>query len=66
MDPKAERNVVRRRDDTASLRIATDDQRLMLQLGVLELLDGCVERVEIEVRDDAGDGHTNKRTGRRG
>ncbi len=65
VDAEASCDVVRRRDDAASLRIAADDQRLLAQLGILELLDGRVERVEVEMGDDAGHGHTNKRTHRR-
>ena len=64
MDPEPPRDVVRGRDDAAPLRVAADDERLLAQLGVLELLDGRVERVEIEVRDDAGNRHANKRTDR--
>ena len=65
MDAEPPGDVVRRRDDAAPLRVAADDERLLAQLGILELLDGRVERVEVEVRDDAGDGHANKRTDRR-
>ena len=52
VDAEASRDVVRRRDHAAAARIAADDERLRPELGVLELLDGGVERVEIEVRDD--------------
>jgi hypothetical protein len=34
------------------VRIAADDKRAPHQLGLLELLDGCEEGVEIEVGDD--------------
>ena len=62
VDAEPPGDVVRGRDDAAPVRVAADDQRLRAQLGVLELLDGGVERVEVEVRDDAGNGHANKRT----
>src|SRR5207248_5569677 len=52
VDPVGARDVVRRRDDAAAVRVAADDQRLRAEARVLELLDGCEERVEIEVRDD--------------
>ena len=65
MDAETARDVVGGRHDTPPLRIATDDQRLLTQLGVLELFDGGEERVEVEMGDDAGDGHANKRTGQR-
>ena len=60
VDAERARDVVRGRNDAAPARVAADDQRLRAQLGVLELLDRRVERVEIQMRDD----HTNKRTGR--
>ena len=59
VDAEAARDVVRGRDDAAPARVAADDERLRAELRVLELLDGRVERVEVEVRDD----HTNKCTG---
>src|SRR3989442_12915184 len=52
MDAEAPRTVVRRRDHAAAARVAADDERLRAELGILELLDGGVERVEVEVRDD--------------
>jgi len=61
VDPEATGDVVRGRDDAAPARVAADDERLRPEVGVLELLDGRVERVEIEMRDD----HANKCTGRR-
>ena len=48
-DPEAPRDVVRRRDDPAALRIAADDERPRAQRRVLELLDGGEERVEVEM-----------------
>ena len=61
VNPEAARDVVGRSDDAAPARVAADDERLRPEVGVLELLDGRVERVEIEMRDD----HANKCTGRR-
>jgi hypothetical protein len=58
VDAEGARDVVRRRDDAAALRVAPDDERLGLQLRVLELLDGREERVEIHVGED----HASKRT----
>ena len=52
VDPVPARHVVRGRDDAAPVRVASDDERLRPQLGLLELLDGGEERVEIEVGDD--------------
>ena len=51
-DPEPPRHVVRRRNDAAAARVAADDERNPPKLGVLELLHGGEERVEIEVRDD--------------
>ena len=48
-DAEAPRDVVRRRDDAAALRIAADDERPRAQRRVLELLDGGEERVEVEM-----------------
>ena len=48
-DAEAPRDVVRRRHDAAPARIAADDERPRAQRRVLELLDGCEERVEIEM-----------------
>ena len=62
MDAEPSRDVVRGRHDAAPVRVAADDQRLLAELGILELLDGGVERVEVEMGDDAGHGHANKRT----
>jgi hypothetical protein len=61
MNPEPARDVVRRGDDATPTRVAADDERLLPELGVLELLDGRIKRVEVQVRDD----HTNKCTGRR-
>ena len=48
-DPEAPRDVVRRRDDAAALRIAADDERPGAQRRVFELLDGGEERVQVEM-----------------
>ena len=58
-DPEAPRDVVRRRDDPAALRIAADDERLRPQRRVLELLDRGEERVEVEMGEyrHAGNGY---------
>ena len=53
-DPELARFVIGRCDDPAPARIAADDERLRAQLGVLELLDGGEERVQIEVPEDHG------------
>jgi hypothetical protein len=34
------------------VRVAADDERPRLQLRSLELLHGCEERVQVEVRED--------------
>src|SRR5581483_2646916 len=52
VDAEPARDVVRGRDDAATPGVAADDERLRPQIGVLELLDGSVEGVEVEVRDD--------------
>ena len=54
MDPEVARDVVRRCDHAAAVRVTTDDQRLRAQLRLLELLDRREEGVEVEVRDDHG------------
>jgi hypothetical protein len=59
MDAELPREVVRRRDDTASTWVSADDERLRAKFRILELLYAGVERIEIQVRDD----HPNKRTG---
>ncbi len=51
-DAVAPRDVVRGRDDPASVRITADDERQAPELRVLELLDGGEEGVQVEVRDD--------------
>src|SRR2546423_778811 len=53
-DPVLACDVVRRGDDAAAVRVAADDERLLLELRLLQLLDRREERVEIEVRDDHG------------
>ena len=53
VDAEAAGDVVRRRDDAASLRVAADDERLRAQLRLLELLDRGEEGVEVEVGEDA-------------
>ena len=52
MDAELPRRVVRGRHDPAAVRVAADDERAPAELGLLELLDGREERVEVEVRDD--------------
>ena len=52
VDAEAPRLVVRGCNDAAALRVASDDQRLPAQRRVLQLLDGCEEGIEIEMRDD--------------
>src|SRR5919108_4371637 len=52
VDPEATGGVVRSGDDAAAVRVAADDEWLRAELGVLELLHGGEERVEIEVRED--------------
>src|SRR6185436_3831728 len=49
VDPETPRRVVRRRDDSASLWVPADDERLAAQLRLLELLHGGVERIEVEM-----------------
>ena len=52
VDPELPCRVVGRRHDSAAVRVAADDERLLAQLGILELLDGREERVEVEVGED--------------
>ena len=52
VDPELPGRVVGSRNDSAAVRVAADDERLLAQLGILELLDGCEERVEVEVGED--------------
>ncbi len=52
VDPEAPGDVVAGRDDSSSVRVAPDDQRHPSQRGLLELLDGGEERVQVEVRND--------------
>ena len=54
VDPERAGGVVRRRHDAPSARIAADDERPVAQRRILELLDGGIERVQIEVRHDHG------------
>ncbi len=54
MNAELPRDVVRGRDDTPSLRIAADDERFGLEAGILELLDGGEEGIEVEMADDHG------------
>ena len=51
-DTEPPRHVVGGRHDTAPVRVAADHQRLLAELGILELLDGGEECVEVEVRED--------------
>ncbi len=51
-DSEAPGCVVRRRHDAAPARIPAHDERPPGELGAFELLHGCEERVQIEVRDD--------------
>ena len=51
-DAEAPGDVVRGRDDAATLRVAADDERLRRAARVLELLDGGEERVEVEMGED--------------
>ena len=51
-DPELARGVVRRRDHPPAMRVAPDDERLLPQLGLLELLDRGEEGIEVEVGDD--------------
>src|SRR5947208_15459117 len=46
--------VVRGRNDAASVRVAADDERDFPELGLLELLHGGEERVEVDVSEDHG------------
>ena len=48
-NPEPPRDVVRRRDDATALRVAADDERPRAKRGILELLDGGEERVEVEM-----------------
>jgi hypothetical protein len=52
VDAVLSRVVVRGCDDAAPVGITAHDQRNAGELGPLELLHGCEERVEIEVCDD--------------
>ena len=45
-------DVIRGRNDAAAARIAADDERHAAELGILQLLHGCEERVQIEMGDD--------------
>ena len=52
VDAELPSGVVRRRHDPAAVRIAADDERLLAKLGILELLDGSEESVQVEVREN--------------
>jgi hypothetical protein len=52
MDPVLPRVVVGRRNHTPSVRVASDHERLLGELGLLEFLDGRKESVEVQVRDN--------------
>src|SRR5207248_3695898 len=58
VNPEIPRDVVRRGDDAATVRVAADDERHRAVGRVLQLLDRGKERVEVEVRND----HARKRT----
>ena len=51
-DPELPGDVVGRRDDAATVRVAADDQRHRPQSRLLELLDCREERVEVQVGED--------------
>jgi lipoprotein-anchoring transpeptidase ErfK/SrfK len=52
VDPEPARDVVRGRNDAASVRIATNDERHRAVRRLLQLLDRGKERIEVEVRDN--------------
>jgi hypothetical protein len=52
VDPELARSVVRRRHHAASAGVSAHHERLVAELRMLELLDRCEERIEIQVRDD--------------
>ena len=58
------RRVVRRRDDASAVRVAADDERLLTQLRILELLDRCEERVEVDVSENRHRGKARCPNGR--
>ena len=47
--PNAPGDVVRGRDDAATLRIAADDERSRAERGLLQLLDRGEERIQVDV-----------------
>ena len=49
VDPELAGLVVRGRHHPSAVWVSADDQRLRAQVGILELLDGCEEGIEIEV-----------------
>src|SRR4029079_18824476 len=55
VDAVRPRDVVRGGDDPPATRIAPDDEGPATQRRILELLDGCEERIQIQVRDDHDD-----------
>ena len=59
VDPERAGGVVRGRDDASSVRVPADDERLVAERGILELLHGREERVEVEVGEDS---HVRKAT----
>ena len=63
-DAEAPRPVVRGGDDSTAVGIASDDEGHGRELGALELLDGGVEGVQVEMGDDAvGARHSAERIG---
>src|SRR3990170_406443 len=61
VDPEAAGDVVGGGDDSTAVWITADDERPLSQLGILELLDGGEERVEVEVGEDR---HRRRHPGR--
>jgi hypothetical protein len=53
VDPVPACGVVRGRHDATAARVSTDHERLLAELGVLQLFDRREEGVEIEMRDDS-------------
>ena len=48
-NPERPGDVVRGRDDAATLRIAADDERSRAERGLLQLLDRGEERIQVDV-----------------
>ena len=63
VDAEAARDVVRGRDDAPAVRVAADDERLSPQLGLLQLLHGGEERVQVEVGENRHDSNHAGRPG---